>query len=285
MRRPDAKLVDAIVDRRTSVEPQPSTSSKPTVKFEGSEELGWKPVSAITGRSGEEEAETGSPLRQKLDRREIGHDGKSPPASDTIEVKVSTASKAISALISETSTAKRKAALPATSTVRSSESSDAKSQSKSTPKEPAVKQEDSAKDPLAIFDFTDSSPADTTTNPRTRITDLAKAARNARRHSSVPTSSINEDHRPEKPEGALPSMHKRTGSGNVKSSSTSNLSKSSSTSATRLASASAKDKEKRSTSSQDLKAKIDAADEERKVRETTALRAERAASRRKSMSV
>jgi hypothetical protein len=287
MRRPDAKLVDAIVDRRTSVEPQtaPPTISKPTVKRETAEELGWKPVSAIAGRVGEEEAETGSPLRQKLDRRETGQEGKCSPASDSIEVKASAASKAISALISETSTAKRKAASVAPST---SEFSESKMQSRPTAKEPIIKQEEGTKDNLAIFNFTDSSPADIATNPRTRINELAKAARNARRHSSVPASLPEERklERSEKPEGALPSLHKRTGSGNVKSSSTSNLTKSTNTSSTRLAII--RDKKPGlppSNSGIDLKAKIDAADEEPKARETTALRAERAASRRKSMMI
>jgi hypothetical protein len=288
MRRPDAKLVDAIIERRTSVEPQiaPSTTSKPTIKRESAEELGWKPVSAIPGRSGEEEAETGSPLRQKLDRRETGQEGKSSPASDTIDVKPSTASRAISALIQETSTAKRKSLSSAPHATKSAaEPTDSNPQIKTMPKESAVKQEeDAGKDNLAIFDFTDSSPADTATNPRTRINELAQAARNARRHSSVPTSSASEDRKPdraEKPAGALPSLHKRTVSGTVKSSSTTNLGKS--TSATRQNSV----KDKKSTlppsSSIDLKAKIDAADEERKARDLTALRAERAASRRKSM--
>jgi hypothetical protein len=289
MRRPDAKLVDAIVERRTSVEPQaaPPTISKSTIKRESAEELGWKPVSAIPGRSREEEAETGSPLRQKLDRRETGQEGKSSPACDTIDVKPSTASKAISALIQETSTAKRKSLSSAPYAVKPvAELSDSKPQREIVPKESATKQEEEAdKDNLAIFDFTDSSPADVT-NPRTRINELAKAARNARRHSSVPTSSsATEDRRPEraeKPEGALPSLHKRTVSGTVKSSSTTSLGKS--TSATRQHSV--KDKKStlpNSTSSIDLKAKMEAADEERKARDLTALRAERAASRRKSM--
>jgi hypothetical protein len=281
MRRPDAKLVDAIVERRTSVEPQtaPSTTSKSAVKRDTIDELGWKPVSALPGRTGEEEAETGSPLRQKLDRRETGQEGKSSPASDSIDVKPSTASKAISALIQETSTAKRKSM-----NLLAAEPSDPKPQSKSTPKESAVKQEEDTNKDLAIFDFTESSPADTTTNPRTRINELAKAARNARRHSSVPTSA-SEDRKPEraeKPEGALPSLHKRTVSGTVKSHSTTSLGKS--TSANRPSSV----KERKSTlpsttSSIDLRAKIEAADEEKKTRDLAALRAERAASRRKSM--
>jgi hypothetical protein len=151
-----------------------------------------------------------------------------------------------------------------------------------------TKQEEGAKDNLAIFDFTDSSPADTATNSRTRINELAKAARNARRHSSVPTSLPDErkPERFEKPEGALLSLHKRTGSGSVKSSSTPNLSRSTSTSSSRLNSV--RDKKvglPPSISGIELKAKIDAADEEPKARETTALRAERAASRRKSMMI
>jgi hypothetical protein len=285
MRRPDAKLVDAIVDRRASVDLQtaPSTSTKAPLKRDAGEELSWKPVSTIPGRTGEEEAETGSPLRQKLDRRETGQESKSSPASETVEVQVSAASKAISALINETSTAKRKMTPMAPCASKPpSESLDVKTLSEPTPKEPIIKSEEVNKDNLAVFDFTDSSPADTATNPRTRITELAKAARNARRHSSVPASVIPEERKPEKPEGALPSLHKRTGSGTVKSASTASLGRS--TSAARLNSV----KEKKaplptSNSSIDLKAKLVAAEEERKVREVGALRAERAASRRKSM--
>lgn len=265
MRRPDAKLVDAIVERRTSVEPQtaPSTSSKPTIKRESGEELSWKPVSAISGRTREEEAETGSPLRQKLDRRETDNESRSSPASESIDVKLSTASKAISALISETSTAKRKPPVPAPNA------------SKEAPESSVTKQEDN----LAIFDFTDSSPADTSTNPRTRITELAKAARNARRHSAVPASLSAEDR---KPEGALPAVHKRTGSGNVKSSSTTNLGKSiNGSAAARLVSLKEKKGLPPSSSSIDLKAKADVSREEAK--ELSALRAERAATRRRSM--
>ncbi|KAH7389304.1 hypothetical protein DE146DRAFT_758614 [Phaeosphaeria sp. MPI-PUGE-AT-0046c] len=283
MRRPDAKLVDAIVDRRTSVEPQtaPSTTSKSTVKREGSDEGGWKPVSAISGRTGDEEVEVGSPLRQKLDRRETGQDGKGSPAQDTIEVKPLATSKAISSLINETSTAKRKLVVAATSS-SPADSSEPKTQSKPAPKGPIVKQESENRDNYAIFDFTDSSPADIAPHPRTRINELAKAARNARRHSSIPASSASEDR---KPEGALPSLHKRTGSGSVKSSSTTSLGKLSSTAKTTSM------KEKKvstlptSGSSIDLKAKIAAAEEERKSRETDPLRAERAASRRKSMMI
>jgi hypothetical protein len=193
-----------------------------------------------------------------------------------VEVKASSASRAISALITETSTAKRKMAPAAPNASKAvPEIPESKAQSKPNSKEPIVKSEETNKDNLAIFDFTDSSPADTAINPRTRINELAKAARNARRHSAVPAASVMPEER--KPEGALPSLHKRTVSGSVKSSSTTNLAKS--TNVTRL-NGGVKDKKVTlppSGSSIDLKA---AAEEERK---TSALRAERAASRRKSM--
>ncbi|KAL5120557.1 hypothetical protein ACEQ8H_001576 [Pleosporales sp. CAS-2024a] len=280
MRRPDARLVDAIVDRRTSVEPQPAppTTGKSTIKRESAEEMGWKPASALPERAGDDEAETGSPLRQKLDRRETGQESKTLPATETLDMKASSASRAISALINETSTARRRVVSttqPATNSAP--ESTQVNTENGPTTKQPIIKQE--PKDTLAIYDFTDSSPADMAVNSRTRINELAKAARNARRHSSVPATALSED---QKPEGALPSLHKRTGSGNVKSSSTSSLiSKTSSASR-------AKDKKvvlPASGSSVDLKSKVATADEERKARETTALRAERAASRRNSMLV
>jgi hypothetical protein len=314
MRRPDAKLVDAIVDRRTSVDPQmaPSTLSKSTVKRETFEELGWKPVSAISGRAGEEEVETGSPLRQKLDRRESQDVITSSPAEQQ-EVKPSSASKAISALINETSTAKRKVAAPLTSTLSTKstfEAHEPKPSVKPAPKEPIVKQEEPSKDSLAVFDFTDSSPADTATNPRTRINELAKAARNARRHSSIPASSHPDDRRPEKSDGALPLLHKRTGSGSgsgtakstnstnlARSGSTSSIGKSGTASAARVngvrekkISTAATGRLTPSESRTDLH---DAApgsgdgdgEAERTAKEISALRAERAASRRKSMMI
>lgn len=312
MRRPDAKLVDAIVDRRTSVDPQmaPSTLSKPSVKRETFEELGWKPVSAISGRAGEEEVETGSPLRQKLDRRESQDVVTSSPAEQS-EVKTSTASKVISALINETSTAKRKSAVPLSSTMSTKptfEPHEPKPSTKFSAKEPPVKQEE-PRDSLAVFDFTDSSPADTATNPRTRINELAKAARNARRHSSVPASSIPEDRRSEKADGALTAVHKRTGSGDAKDTKSAGLGRSGSTSSlgkngtSRMngvsgvrekkssASGTATGRLTPSESRTELKPKGEGVDvedgeeAERTAKEVSALRAERAASRRKSMMI
>ncbi|RII04757.1 hypothetical protein CUC08_Gglean011006 [Alternaria sp. MG1] len=298
MRRPDAKLVDAVVDRRTSVETQhvPST----LVKRDADGEISWKPVSVVSQPRGEEEAEAGSPLRQKLDRNQ---DSKASPASFEPEER-STTSKAISALITETSTAKRR--------VSSSTAGSASELAIAKPVDLpllnkdtiAVEQEPKEKDSLAVFDFTDSSPADPTTNPRTRVNELAKAARSARRHSAMPASSTStslEERKAERGrvEGALPSLHKRTGSGNVKnSSSTSSLGRSTSVNGIARGTSSARTagvKEKRLTdtasvpagaSTADVRANADGA-ESIKVRdggrETSTLRAERAASRRKSM--
>ncbi|KAF1849832.1 uncharacterized protein K460DRAFT_269361 [Cucurbitaria berberidis CBS 394.84] len=294
MRRPDAKLADAVVDRRTSVEPEtaPSTGAK----REAGGDLNWKPVSAVSGRGGEEEVEVGSPLRQKLDRRETGQDLKSSPASTEPEER-STASKAISALINETSTAKRKAPTPtlsASATKVVSGPLAPKSHEPAPKKEPILRREAPEKDSLAVFDFTDSSPAETANDPRTRITELAKAARNARRHSAMPgppSSTACENRKAEKAEGALSSLHKRTASGNVRSSGTTSLSKS-----MMARSSSVKERKIATTSGVlpasgstiDLGAKIDipvAHGDEARAREieTSTLRAERAASRRKSM--
>ncbi|KAF2846353.1 hypothetical protein T440DRAFT_471997 [Plenodomus tracheiphilus IPT5] len=298
MRRPDAKLVDAVIDRRISVEAQSAPPT--TVKRESSSDLNWKPVTSVSGRGVEEEVEVGSPLRQKLDRQV--QDSKTSPAAEPTTER-STASKAISALINETSTAKRRASASADTLILkpASEPIVARPSDLAAPtKAPIIKQEPQEKDSLAVFDFTESSPVDTVPNPRTRITELAKAARNARRHSAMPsTSATTEDRKADRPEGALPSLHKRTGSGSVKSASTTNLGSRSTTNLGKSTSAAARPsaKEKKPTaaaqlptggSSNDLRAKVDGVDTEKEIepraaRETSALRAERAASRRKSM--
>ncbi|KAI4950639.1 hypothetical protein J4E91_004524 [Alternaria rosae] len=297
MRRPDAKLVDAVIDRRASVDTQnvPST----LVKRDADGEIAWKPVSTVTQPRAEEEPEAGSPLRQKLDRNQ---DSKASPASVTEPEERSTTSKAISALITETSTAKRRVATSTAGPVSeplSSKSSDLPVSSKDTI---AVKQAPQEKDTLAVFDFTDSSPADTGSNPRARVNELAKAARSARRHSAMPTSStstVPDERRAEREnaEGALPSLHKRTGSGNVKSSSTTSLARSNSTNGIARSTSSArtavKDKKPSTVgslpanaSTNDLRTKVDGVEDAKvrdRERETGTLRAERAASRRKSM--
>ncbi|KAJ4361303.1 hypothetical protein N0V95_002005 [Ascochyta clinopodiicola] len=251
MRR-DGKMADAIVpqsDRRTSVEVQlaPLTTGRVSIKRE----------------AGEEEAEVGSPLRQKLDRR----DNASPP--EPSQPNTSTTSRAISALIDETSTARRRAS--SNFVKKTPDEPASESVESSAPQEPTAKEELAEKDSLAIFDFTESSPVDAA-HPRT--TDLAKVARNARRHSSVPALATSD---PEKPEGTLPSLHKRTGSGTIKSGGPTSLAKSTST---------ARLNAKKVSAPVSTSVRIDsaaAAVDAEKASVTSTLRAERIASRRKSM--
>lgn len=294
MRRPDAKLVDAVVDRRTSVESHNPPST--VVKREANGEIAWKPVSAVSGRAAEEETEAGSPLRQKLDRRDQDSKASAEPEEQ------SATSKAISALINETSTAKRKVA--STASRSTTELTAAKAEDVPVSADTiAVKVESQQKDSLAVFDFTDSPPAEAATSQRTRVNEAAKAARNARRHSAMPAPgapSTSEERRAEreKTEGALPSLHKRTGSGTTKSSSTSSLGRSSSTNGVARSTSNARTidmKDKKLAVAGGLpdsggingpKTRGDDAVESKvrdRERETSALRAERAASRRKSM--
>lgn len=248
MRR-DGKMADAVVpqtDRRTSVEIKlaPLTTGRVAIKRE----------------IGEEEAEAGSPLRQKLDRR----DNATPPES--VQFNQSTTSKAISALIEQTSTTNRRASANFTA-----KTSDEPTPAPAETVEPAAKEEVVEKDDLAIFDFDPASPVKTAP----ARTDLAKVARSARRHSSVPALSASE---PEKPEGSLPSLHKRTASASIKSTTTTSTSLAKSTSAARL-------NAKKASVPASSGPKADAAviDDADKANGTGSLRAERMASRRKSM--
>ncbi|KAF2625399.1 hypothetical protein BU25DRAFT_121638 [Macroventuria anomochaeta] len=246
MRR-DGKMADAIVpqtDRRTSVEVKlaPLTTGRVAIKREAEEE----------------EAEVGSPSRQKLDRRENA----SPP--DPAPMSQSMTSRAISALIDQTSTANRRVSANFVAKTADEPASEPVESSK-----PAVKEEAVEEDNLAIFDFNGSSPVDSA-RPRT---DLAKVVRSARRHSSVPALVTSES---AKPEGSLPSLHKRTGSGTIKSTSTTSLARS--TSAARL-------NAKKASVPTSTSAKSDnaAVGDAEKASATCTLRAERIASRRKSM--
>lgn len=246
MRR-EGKMADAIVphtDRRTSVEMQlaPLTTGRIAIKRE----------------AGEEEVEAGSPLRQKLDRRENA----SPP--EQADFSKSTTSRAIAALIEQTSTTNRR-----TSTTFVAKTVDEPASDPVHSSDPAVKGEAVERDSLAIFDFDESSPAKVAP-PRT---DLVKVARNARRHSSVPTLATSE---PEKPDASAPPLHKRTGSGTSKSTGTTSLAKS--TSVARL-------NAKKATATVTAVTKEGAADDAEKASATSTLRAERMASRRKSMMI
>lgn len=243
MRR-EGKMADAIVpqtDRRTSVEIQlaPLTTGRVPIK-----------------REGEEEAEAGSPLRQKLDRRENA----TPP--EQADFSKSTSSRAIAALIEQTSTTNRK-----TSSDFVAKTADEPTSEPVQPAGQVAKEEAAEKDNLAIFDFNESSPVKTAP-PRT---DLAKVARSGRRHSAVPALATNET---EKTETSASALHKRTGSGTIKSTSTTSLAKS--TSAARL-------NAKRSSATIPEAKKDGAAADADKTSATSSLRAERIASRRKSM--
>lgn len=242
MRR-EGKMADAIVpqtDRRTSVEIQlaPLTTGRVPIK-----------------REGEEEVEAGSPLRQKLDRRENA----TPP--EQADFSKSTSSRAIAALIEQTSTTNRRTSNFVAKTA------DEPAPEPVERAEPAVKEEAAEKDNLAIFDFNESSPVKAAP-PRT---DLAKVARSARRHSSVPALAANEIQTTDTSASAL---HKRIGSGTIKSTSTTSLAKT--TSAARL-------NAKKATAIVPDATKDRAAADADKTSATNSLRAERIASRRKSM--
>lgn len=297
MRRPDAKLVDAIIDRRISIgsQPAPPTTSKPAIKREGDDLSGWKPISGLSGRV-MEQAEVGSPLKEKVDRRETSHDIKVDKEEKVDAEPSCTASKAIAALINETSTAKRKNASALSTSFKD------------------VQPKQEPKDHLSIFDFTDSSPRKASSSEQP-----SKSARNARRHSSFPAQPAHPEERhvssqrAEKPDGALPSLHRRVASGPTRttnstttSTSASTLERSASTlnlpshrtSAARASSSTTgRDRAARpATSDEDgMDSKVDMCINLNKVAkqgggvgagtvsETGNLRAERAASRRKSM--
>ncbi|PSN64009.1 hypothetical protein BS50DRAFT_576635 [Corynespora cassiicola Philippines] len=273
MRRPGKELVDAIYPQgRPSIEPQSasSTSEKIFIKSEP-EGSAWKSMPSGTERAGGEEAEQGSPLRQKLDRKEGGQEAKCGSESEQLNINPSAVSNPIPALMSASNTKHKPP-------VSESVSTDATNDSKPSGLNEEVDEK------MAVFEFTESSPADKPSQV-SRI-ELAKAAR-SRRHSSVPTSSATEERKSDseskKSRGALPSLHSRTGSGGSRGSTSSSLSKS--TASMRMAS-----REKRagglpsSGGSSSLRAKLDAAEEAKNTASSTAtLRAERAASRRKSM--
>lgn len=287
MRRPGKELVDAVIPdqtRRTSVEPQITSSIAGRTSLSEEQSSTWKPLGAISGRSGEEDGEVGSPLRQKLDRRDGPQDSKAEPP----RLNSATASNAISAMIQET----RRKSLGSNSSSSAKvkfEAPDFKSQTTvdeaTKPGVDSIKKED-----LAIFDFNESSPrtavdppASTTAvaSSRPRI-DLAKAARSARRHSAVPSSATlsaggdhTDDHK--KAGGALPSVHKRTASGTIRSSSVSSLTSGKSSGAAKEKERSKRDATKvTSASAMDIPSRPE-------VDSTGSTREERAASRRRSM--
>ncbi|KAJ4357898.1 uncharacterized protein N0V89_002475 [Didymosphaeria variabile] len=215
MRRPSKELVDAVVDRRTSVEPPKSApSSAHVIIKEEPEGSPWKPHGAVVETRGGDGAEMGSPLRQKLDRKEGSQDAKPErPKLNSVAVE-----RAIEKMIEETSTAKRKS-LTSSGMLSVKEAAEQTSQEKKESKlsEMTVGPESD----MAIFDFNESSPAAgalTRTDLRPNVS-LASAARERRRHSSVLVSAPESEDRTEPSarfNGGLPAVHKRAGSGATK---------------------------------------------------------------------
>jgi hypothetical protein len=275
MRRPGKELVDAVQpqhERRTSVEPTPSTANSLNIKREQEESgLALNAIPTISDRSSNKSRDEGSPLRQKFGRRDVVEIA--PPRLNS-----AAASHAISALISATSNSKRKATGELGSVNGVTESIAKSEMTIDSNEPPSVK--DETKNHLAVFDFTDTSPNDS--GHARPGNNLAKITKSSRRHSSiVATSSMEEQAEMRKAaDGRLPHVNLRTGGlGVVKSSSTASLART-----TNTMNPVAKDRKPgtlpSSGSSIDLKT---TAEGKGTGTGTGSLRAERAASRRKSM--
>jgi len=275
MRRPGKELVDAVQSdscRRTSIDPQPPSSAPDTdAAKQESDSSTWKPIGVPGLRTGEDEAEMGSPLRQKQDRNEVTLDGKPDP------LKWSSAATArqISAMIEET---RRKSlglpVKPTSEELKLEPMADEKLQTQSSEFD----------NEMAIFDFNESS-SPVVAPPSSRpLVELAKVARAARRHSSIPASTATDGKRSDistKSEGTHSAPHKRASNNGIKSITTTTSSKS-------IAAARTSSKERQSRASalapsgsnSDFKARNGS--EEQGV---DSVRSDRAASRRRSMMV
>lgn len=247
MRRPGKELVDAVnADQasRASLDSQsfPTSVSK-ILADQDQDGSSWRPVGAGTsvGRMPEEAGEPGSPLRQKLDRKEgqdlqlTASESKQNPAA---------AADLIPTPSDETgATTKRRISTSFASATTTSGADNAAVTSK---------QSAARRDDLAVFEFNESSPVNdeklvaASNHSRSRL-ELAKAARSARRHSSVPLSGTSEDlnaglsGKMQRSDNGS-STHKRTASGSTRSSSTSSLARS-----TSVARASAKERDRKSS--------------------------------------
>jgi hypothetical protein len=218
MRRPGKELVDAVTlptEKRVSFQPE-------TERPAGT----WNPIPPTASRGAGEEL--GSPLREKLDRKEGSGQGlDSIPLIEQPRLNSSAASHAISALI-QASTNRRKSQLlqpvaepeklrPAVTKIEDVIEAEAQ----------AAEEE---KDNLAIFAFPDSSPTDV---PKPQIS-LSKTSR---RYSAMPTVSTSRaptptegEPKPKAKSSTNPSsLHSRMGTGSAgvsgKSTSSSHLSK------------------------------------------------------------
>ncbi|KAF2004837.1 hypothetical protein P154DRAFT_584926 [Amniculicola lignicola CBS 123094] len=276
MRRPGKELVDAVIpqhERRASMDPTQLAPGEVTIKRETVEpELSWRAVPNVSIRGVTEDRDAGSPLKEKLGRRESSQSGEHWISPEQSKLDSSAASQAISVLLAGGAGSSRRKTVSTSSALQRIESRKVTETVEET--EPATSahaawtSEERAE--LEVYDFDGSSPPRPATRPRV---DLAKLSRERRRHSSIPASESAEDKKSDSKSFAP--GHARSGSANgIRSSSTSSLAKS-------TAAAKSSMKEKKSSavpssmSSMDLKAAVAA--------KTESIRAERAASRRKSM--
>lgn len=218
MRRPTKELVDAVVpDGRRSTSAKPDEASAPpttaekekaklrtaVVKREGDEGDGsaWKSLPSAAGGSAgaaDDVGEPNSPLSKKTARQNQGQgqgQAQDEATAGPPTLNSSAAANAISALISASATSRRRPV---------AQTSNPEPEKRPVPPDPLGERKEKEKEKqshLAVFDFTDASPPDTTSG-RPRV-DLAKQAQAGRRHSSVPASAA----------GALPAVSAKRGAG------------------------------------------------------------------------
>ena len=207
MRRPSKELVDAVIDlsRRTSVDPPQTAPNSAHVEIK--EELGeesWKPMGASGALQVGGGTEAGSPLRQKLDRKEESEKDKKPERQ---KLNSEAAERAIEKMIEETSTGKRKS-LSSLSSHSETHEAEYPRMSDGTPQP-----DEGQKGDMAIFEFTSSSPPQQSA-ARPKVS-LASAVREKRRHSSV-ASTAGIEGRTSRHDGGSLSTQKRTMSGSAK---------------------------------------------------------------------
>lgn len=215
---------------------------------------------------GADGTEAGSPLRQKLDRKEESEKDNKPERQ---KLNSTAAERAIEKMIEDTSTGKRKSltTLSFADGTKPPQINDEKAD------------EEGDEADMAIFEFTSSSPP-AKAEARPKIS-LASAVREKRRHSSVPSAAGSEERRTDitsKQEGGLSSTHKRTASGSSKTAAATGLAKST---ASARAAMRERDREREKRTSRVLSS---GSGSDVKAKESDS-REGRAASRRKSMIV
>lgn len=220
MRRPSKELVDAVIDlsRRTSVDPPQPAPNSARVEIKEELEESWKPMGASGSLQVGGGTEAGSPLRQKLDRREESEKDKKPERQ---KLNSEAAERAIEKLIEETSTGKRKSLTNLSSHAALHETESLH------PMDEVSRSSVGEKGDMAIFEFTSSSPPHKTA-VRPKVS-LASAVREKRRHSSVPSTTGIEERTSRQHGSSIASTHKRTMSGSNKAAPVAGLARSTAT--------------------------------------------------------